>query len=287
MIINNNKNLSTITSIGVGGKCKGIIFPESEKEFLELLNLFNGREKFKIIGNGTNLLFSDKDHDFFVISTRKIARKMSKRKNYVTFSSSTTLFQAFQFCLKHNLSGFEKLASIPGNIGGALASGASCFNSSIYDHLEKVKVFYKGKLFWLNKNDLQHNYHSSDFLKNDLISPFVIISAKFCLKEDKMCRIQNEYLCCCAKRKANQPTGKSFGCVFKNKNNQSSGMLIENCGLKGLKQGDAIISQLHGNFIINLDKATFDDIKFLIETMEKQLKDKYNIELEKDVEIIE
>ncbi len=287
MIVKYNENLSTITSIGVGGKCKGIFFPETEEELVDLLKLFDGKAKYKVIGNGTNLLFSDSYHDFFAISTRKMARKMAKRKNYVILSASSSLFEAYQFCLKHNLSGFEKLATIPGNIGGSLASGASCFQTSIYDFLEKVKIFHNGEIYWKSKYNLEHGYHYSTFLKNNLENPFVILSAKFCLKEGKACSIQKEYLECSAKRKLNQPHGKSFGCVFKNKNNQSSGMLIENCGLKGKQQGDAIISEKHANFIINKGNATYQNIKFLIDTMEDNIKEKYNINLEKDVEIVE
>ena len=287
MITKLNENLSSITSIGVGGKCKAILFPENEEEFVNLLKSLNGKEKFKIVGNGTNLLFSDNFHDIYVICTKKIAKKMSKRRNCVTFSSSTTLFDAYQFCLKNHLSGFEKLATIPGNIGGSLTSGASCFKKSIYDDLEKIQVFYDDKIFWIDKNKMDYGYHFSSFLKNDMTKPFVILNAKFCLKEENPCKIQNEYFSCAIKRKTNQPIGRSFGCTFKNQNNQSTGMLIENCGLKGTKKGDAIISDKHGNFILNTNRANFEDIKYLIDLIQTTIKEKYNITLEKDVEIVE
>ncbi len=279
------EKLSAFTSIGVGGKCKGIFLPESQKEFINLLRYLDFQEEsYKVIGNGTNLLFSDNFHDFYVISTRKIAKKMSKRKNYVTFSCSTTLFEAYNFCLKQNLSGFEKIAGVPGNIGGAIASGASCFGQSIFDNLESITVYHEGKIKIIK--NFEKGYHTSLFMQNKLKSPTIILTAKFCLNLALPCQIQKTYLKCTSKRRLSQPCGKSFGCIFKNSNGESSGKLIEKCGLKGLQKNDAFISDKHANFIINKNKASFNDIKYLIDIIEKILKENYNISLEKDVEII-
>ena len=280
-----DERLCSFTSIGVGGKCKGIFLPENQSEFINLLRFLDFQEEdYKVIGNGTNLLFSDNFHNFYVISTRKIAKKMSKRNNCATFSCSTTLFEAYNFCLKQSLSGFEKLAGVPGNIGGAIASGASCFGQSIFDYLESITIYHEGKIKKLKNFD--KGYHTSFFLKNKLKSPYIILSAKFCLNFSQACEVQKSYLECISKRRLSQPCGKSFGCIFKNKNGESSGKLIEKCGLKGLQKNDAFISDKHANFIINKNKASFNDIKYLIDKIEHTLKEKYNITLEKDVEII-
>ena len=259
--------LASITSVGIGGKCNKIYMPESEEELVSLLSSLEANgEEFKVIGNGTNLLFSDNFHPFSVISTRKIAKKMSKRGNFVTFSASASLFECYNFTLKHSLSGFEKLAHIPGNIGGAIATGASCYGASIFDKLEKVTVYHNGKVKSLSKNNIEKGYHSSFFLQNDLKHPYVILSAKFLLD--------------------NCFQGKSYGCTFKNANGQSAGMLIDKCGLKGLKHGNAQISEKHGNFIINNGNATFADFEFLIEKIQKSIKDNFNLDLVFDVEIV-
>lgn len=287
MIKNIKTSLASITSVKIGGNCLGILMPSSNEEFEQILTKLRKKNlPFKVIGNGTNLLFSDDFHPFFVISTRKIARKMSKRDNHVKFSSSTTLFEAYQFCMKNGLSGFEKLASIPGNIGGAIASGASCYCSSIFDNLENLTIFENGKIKTINKNKIENGYHCSTFLKNSLYDPTIILSANFKLIKDEPCKIQKVYLDVCSKRRSNQPFGKSYGCTFKNSANQSAGALIDKCGLKGLKCGGAKISEKHANFIINENNAKFEDFDFLINLAQKKVKENFGIELEKDVEII-
>ncbi len=279
--------LANITSVGIGGKCKKIFMPENEEEFVSLLTkLETDDESFKIIGNGTNLLFSDHFHSFSVISTRKIAKKMSKRGNFVTFSSSVNLSECYNFALKHSLSGFEKLAHIPGNIGGAIATGASCYGASIFDKLEKVTIYHKGKIKSLSKDKIEKGYHSSFFLQNDLKHPYVILSAKFLLNNSLGCKISQRYLEIASKRRLNQAQGKSYGCTFKNNNGQSAGMLIDKCGLKGLKHGNAQISEKHGNFIINNGNATFEDFEFLIKQIQKSIKENFNLDLVFDVEIV-
>ncbi len=279
--------LAKITSVGVGGKCKKIFMPEDEEEFINLLNSFEeNQESYKVIGNGTNLLFSDDFHDFYVISTRKMTKKMSKRENYLTFSASASLFDCYNFALKHSLSGFERLAHIPGNVGGAISSGASCYGTAIFDRLEQVKIYHNKKIKMLNKNDIEKGYHFSCFLKNDLTHPFVILSAKFLLEKSYKCNIYKTYLDIASKRRLSQPIGKSYGCTFKNYNGQSSGMLIEKCGLKGAKKGGAQISNEHANFIINKNNATFEDFVFLIELAKQKIKSNFDIDLDEDVEII-
>ena len=279
--------LASITSVGIGGKCNKIYMPESEEELVSLLSSLEADgEEFKVIGNGTNLLFSDNFHPFSVISTRKIAKKMSKRGNFVTFSASASLFECYNFTLKHSLSGFEKLAHIPGNIGGAIATGASCYGASIFDKLEKVTVYHNGKVKSLSKNNIEKGYHSSFFLQNDLKHPYVILSAKFLLDNCFQCKISQAYFDIASKRSLSQGQGKSYGCTFKNANGQSAGMLIDKCGLKGLKHGNAQISEKHGNFIINNGNATFEDFEFLIEKIQKSVKDNFNLDLVFDVEIV-
>ena len=286
-MIENDVSLASITSVKVGGSCLGIFLPKTNEEFIEILNKLSKQKlTYKEIGNGTNLMFSDDFHPFFVISTRKIARKMSKKDNSVKFSSSTTLFEAYQFCMKYGLSGFEKLASIPGNIGGAIASGASCYSCSIFDNLENLTIFQDEKILTINKKKIESGYHWSSFLKNQIYSPTIILSAKFKLIKDDPCKIQKTYLDVCSKRRLNQPLGRSFGCAFKNTATQSAGFLIDGCGLKGLSCGGAKISEKHANFIINENNAKFEDFEYLINLTRKKVEENFGVQLENDVEII-
>lgn len=279
--------LAPLTSVGIGGACLGIFLPKTNEELVDIVEKLQQQNlPYKVIGNGTNLLFSDDFHPFFVISTRKITKKMSKKDNFVKLSSSTTLFEAYQFCMKNGLSGFEKLCSIPGNIGGAIASGASCYGCSIFDYLEKLTIFQRGKIVEIGKNKIDCGYHHSEFLKNNFLSPTVILSAKFKLQKDQPCKIQKTYLDICSKRRLSQPAGKSYGCTFKNPEGQSAGFLLEKSGLKGQSCGGAKISEKHANFIINSDSARFEDFEYLINLARKKVEENFGITLENDVEII-
>ncbi len=276
-----NENISFLTTIKTQGNICGAFYPLNERELKNIyLFLKENRLPFIIVGNGSNLLISDKAK-LYVISTKKMKQNIKIKNNDLYVSASTPLAKVFQHTYKHNLSGFEELNGIPATIGGAIKMNASAFGRSVFDNLEYVKVFVNGKIIKLRKENIEYSHHKTN------LSNCLILSAKFNLRKEKYYNIKNTLSNCIIKRNASQPKGLSCGSVFKNPPHYFAGKLIEECGLKGLKIGGGEISSTHANFILNTSNATFNDIKRLIIICQDAVKNRFGIDLECEVEIIE
>lgn len=274
-----NALISDISTYKTGGNIKGLFLPKNEKELLsvwQFLNEFN--LPFKIIGNGSNLLISPLTNLLFV-STKNIKPRFNIKGNIATLSTSTSLAKAFSICLKHGLGGFERIAGIPASLGGAIKNNASAFGQSIFDHLESLRVFQNGTIKIIKKKDIIYSYHSTNI-------EGLILSAKFKLPQEKQCNIIQDFIYCTKRRADCQPKGFSCGSVFKNPPQKSAGKLIEECGLKGRELNGAKISEKHGNFIINRGNASFENVLSLIQLCETEVEKKFQIKLEREVEII-
>lgn len=274
-------NIKNLSSIKISGFAKGIFYPKNEKELIEVYSFLKENNlKFIILGNGTNTLFSNKINNYYIISMKKLQKFVKKRKNSYIFSSSCNLSYIFQYCLKNDLSGFEKLATVPGLLGGAVKMNASCFGQCISDNLVSIKVLKDEKIKTLKKKQIKFEYRKTN------LDDCVILSATFFLgKKDKQ-ELLRDYGFICSLRKEKQPKGISLGSTFKNPPFLSAGYLIEQCGLKGLRQNDAFISEKHANFIINKENASFDDVFYLISMAKTKVKEKFDIDLKTEIEVL-
>lgn len=270
-----------LTSLKIEGFAKGIFYPKSENELVEIYKfLTENNLKFIVLGNGTNSLFSNKISDFYIISTKKLQKYIKKRKNNYIFSSSCNLSNIFEYCLKNDLKGFEKLATIPGLLGGAVKMNASCFGDCISDNLVSVKVLKDGKIKTFKKKQIKFEYRKTN------LDDCIILSATFCLNKKNKHELLKDFSFVNTLRKEKQPKGFSLGSTFKNPAFLSAGYLIEQCGLKGINKNDAIISEKHANFIINKNNACFDDVFCLIELIKEKVKNKYDIDLELEIDVL-
>ena len=269
------------TTIKISCKVKGIFYPKNQKELIFLIKFLSKHNiKYKLVGNGSNLLFSENAKNLIIISTKKLRKSITIDKNIINVSCGVMLSEVFKFCIEHGLSGFEKLAGIPATIGGAIINNAGAFNINISDNLVSIKVLQENKLKTLKKDQITFDYRKSD------LKDCIILSAKFSLIEKNRCEIEKEYLDTVLLRNLKQPKGLSFGSVFKNPPNISAGYLIDKCKLKGFKYGGAEISQKHANFIINNKNATYSDIKYLIDLAKNKVFEQFDIILEEEIEII-
>lgn len=276
-----NEQIANLTTIKTEGTIPGAFYPKNEKELKNIyIFLKENKLPFLIAGNGSNLLINDKAK-IYVVTTKRMKQHIKIKKNSLYISASVPMAKAYQFALKHNLSGFEQLTGIPATIGGAIKMNASSFNRSIFDYLEYVNIFTNGRVIKLKKENIEYSYHNTN------ISNCIILSAKFNLKKNKSYQIKNTFSNCMIKRRQSQPKGFCCGSVFKNPPHAFAGKLIEECELKGLEYGGAEISTIHGNFIINKNNASFSDIKNLINICKNKVKDRFGIDLECEVEIIE
>lgn len=260
---------------------KGVFYPKTEKELINVYDfLKEENSKFVIVGNGSNILFSNKSKDYIVLSTKKLKQNIKIKDNFLFCPSSIMLSSAFHFACKHGLMGLEYLANIPGTIGGAIMMNAGAFGKNIFDMIEYVKIYSDKKIKYLKANQIEHGYRFCN------LQDSLILSCKLKLTKEEPSFIYKNYLTYSLIRRDKQPSGCSFGSTFKNPPSFSAGFLIDSCGLKGVTHNGAKISEKHANFIINEKNATFNDIEYLINLCQQKVYENFGITLEKEIIII-
>jgi UDP-N-acetylmuramate dehydrogenase len=269
------------TSYGIGGPALAFIEPNSVKD-LQLIISF--AEKYTVpvycIGSGSNLLVSDKGVKGFVVSLEKSFKNISFDNNKCYAGAGVKLSRLVKECIKQNLIGLETLIGIPGTLGGALIMNAGAFGNQISNYLTIIELLNsKGKVEKKSANEIKFKYRSSTFKRDD-----IILNAEFRLERSSQSKIIQNRDEANLKRKSTQPLKfRSAGSVFKNPEGFSVGYLIDQAGLKGKSIGDAVISDIHANFIINQENAKADDIVQLINIIRDTILKKYSIALELEI----
>jgi UDP-N-acetylmuramate dehydrogenase len=286
------ESLKEHTSFGIGGPAEFFAQPRNIDDLKMLLNSARKyKMAFRLIGAGSNILVSDKGLKGITVSLNlPFFRKIHFKDNYIEVGAGKPLNQFIHDLKKRSLSGAEFLVGIPGTIGGALAMNAGVVvraksqelrAKNIGDLVETVSVMdYNGTIKNLNKKEIRFNY------RNSSLSKYIILSTRLKLKKAKKKEIDNRIKKYLKVRKINQDYSyPSAGCVFRNPAGNSAGRLIDLCGLKGRRIGDAVISSKHANFIINLGRATAGDVVKLMSLVRKEVRNKFGINLEPEIKI--
>ncbi|MBU1905835.1 MAG: UDP-N-acetylmuramate dehydrogenase [Candidatus Omnitrophica bacterium] len=278
------ESLKRHTSFRIGGAAKFFIQP---KDIADLKLVLISAKKYNIpvfiVGAGSNILVDDKGLEAIVLSlSTAYFKKISYSQQYLEAGSGFSLNRMVSGAARHGLSGLEFLIGIPGTLGGALAMNAGAWGKKIADIVENVTVAdYHGNIKKLDRKNIRFVYRGSSLQR------YIIINARLRLCKKKKKEIQNticEYLK--ARRSSQGDLALSAGSIFKNPTSGSpAGKLIEQCGLKGRRIGDAYVSPKHANFILNKNKASSTDVIKLISLIRRRVKDKFNIELEPEIKI--
>ena len=279
--IQQNMSLKKLSTFAIGGNCKYYTVVKSNEE---LKNVFFFIKKnnlsYFIIGNGSNLLFDDMGFDGVIIHNK--IEGIHLEGNYLKVGAGELLSKIITYTVNNNLSGLEHLAGIPATVGGAIFMNAGACGNSISSKIQNVTfMHYDGKIELFDVEDIKFSYRSSSFMKLQ----GVIVEATFSFIHKK--NIKEDFLNYIEKRKKTQPLiSNSAGCVFRNPQDNFAGRLIEKCGLKGKSIGGAKISDKHANFIVNENKALSNDVKSLILLIKKLVKNKYDIDLEEEMQYV-
>ena len=277
--------MKNFTTYKVGGKVLALVYPNDIKSLRKLIKyLESNKIKYKVIGNGSNLIFSDKGYNGVII-------KLSCFKEYKSKGNLFTVgagYNLIGFSLKvSNLGykGLEFVTGIPGTIGGAVFTNAGAYNEDISKHLVSIKVLTpEFKIKTLKNKDLNFSYRNS-FLKEN--PKYICLNATFKLNRGNKEEILNLIEDRRKRRILSQPLEyPSAGSVFRNPNGLYAGKLIEDLGYKGKYINEAYVSEKHANFIINKGNAKSVDIKRLICTIKKDVRKKYKIDLILEQEIV-
>lgn len=272
------------TSFKVGGPADILATPGSKEELVKLIKLCTSKKvPYYIIGNGTNLLVKDGGIRGVVIKLNKL-NKIEVKGNRIIAESGVTLTTICRAALKEELTGFEFACGIPGSIGGAVAMNAGAYNGEISNVIHSAEVLDKdGNIKTLDKEGLELGYRMSSILKNG----YTVLEVTLELQNGEYEKINNRILDLNKRRSEKQPLEfPSAGSTFKRPEGHFAAKLIEDTGLKGLSVGDAEVSKKHSGFIINKGSANAIDILRLIEIVQKEVKDKYDVQLSTEVRII-
>ncbi|HHV75080.1 UDP-N-acetylmuramate dehydrogenase [Thermoanaerobacterium butyriciformans] len=279
-----NEPMSRHTSFRIGGPADVLIIPQSVDELIKVMGLIKAENiPYFILGNGTNIIVSDKGIRGVVIKLTAI-RKISVDGEIIVSEAGALLSVIANTALDNELTGFEFASGIPGTLGGAITMNAGAYGPEIKDVVEKVEVIDKnGSIYEVKNGNMRFGYRSSLIQSDNLIA----IRAWIHLKKGNYKDIKAKMDELNGLRKMKQPLEyPSAGSVFKRPEGFYAGKLIQDAGLQGYAIGGAQVSEKHCGFIINRGNATADDVLNLIEYIKRTVKDKFGVDLETEVKII-
>lgn len=287
MEILKNQPLAPFTTVKIGGPADTLITTDTTAEFIEVLKKSDTNQIPLILGNGSNVLISDSGIRGTVI--RNLSNKIEYlASNKVKVDSGTQLNILIQETTNHHLSDLEEFAYIPSTIGGAIYGNIHGFNKNNFNKiLLEIEIFDLSTKSLitpsLQASQLKWDYDFSEF---QLYPNWIILSATLQLSPGDS-QNSKKIISDIIALKSKTQLLNSLGSVFKNPPGDSAGRIIDQeLGLKGFQIGDAQISFLHANFILNLGNATAKDYKAVIDTVQKQAKDKLNLNLEPEIKFL-
>ncbi|WP_305768143.1 UDP-N-acetylmuramate dehydrogenase [Candidatus Epulonipiscium viviparus] len=277
--------LNKYTSFKIGGPARVLVKPAGMDEIARIINVCKSRNvKYYILGRGTNILANDKGYDGVIILLSENFSEVSISGNVITAAAGAKLSNVAQLARENALTGFEFAHGIPGTIGGAVAMNAGAYDGEMKDVVVTAVVLMpNGEQKTLSNEELELGYRTSVIVKEGL----VVLSAAIELKKASKDEISNKMKDFGQRRRDKQPLNyPSAGSTFKRPTGYFAGKLIEDANLSGFRIGDAMVSDKHCGFVINVGNATFEDVTKLIEEVKKRVFEKFGVMLEEEVKIL-
>ncbi len=280
-----NVPMKRYTSMKVGGPARYLMYPADERDLTAMLVRMGAEgTPSRFLGNGTNIIVNDRGIDQALIRISRLKHRKYAKSGpdvRVEVSGGVSLTAFIRENARRGLSGLEKLFWIPGTVGGGIKMNAGSFGAAIADPLEEIRVVgVKGNTRTIMKKDDNFSYRHSPVENSDCV-----VNAVFRLKERDRNEIFADMEYVYRERKKRHPMEyPSSGSVFKSVSGEPAWKFIEKAGLKGIRVGDAAVSEKHANFIINLGSATAADIRALVERIKKEVYEKCGVTMEEEVE---
>lgn len=264
--------LSAYTSFGIGGEADIAVIHDLEDAAAVL------KDDCIILGRGTNVLASDKGSGKKVVVNR--LGTLTFDGEHVYAGSGVTLVTLCAACAERGLGNMEWACGIPGSVGGAVLMNAGAYGGCIADSLVYADVLRNGKIVRLSREDCRFAYRQSAVGGGDFV-----LGAMFRLSFSSQAEILSRMRALQYKRNQNQPKGRSAGSVYL-KGEKPAGWYIEQSGLKGAREGGAVVSEKHANFILNTGGATAKDVLTLMERIETEVYKNFGVRLKREIRLI-
>ncbi len=270
------------TTFRAGGPADYFVLPRTKEEVKDLISLCRSEDiPYYIVGNGSNLLVSDKGYRGMIIQLYKNMSQIRVTDSRITVQAGALLSQIANRALEAGLTGFEFAAGIPGTLGGACVMNAGAYGGEMKDVLEEVQVLTgKGEFRRLLKDELEMGYRTSVIAENN----YIVLEAALALKEGDKEIIKKRLDELREKRISKQPLEyPSAGSTFKRPEGYFAGKLIEDTGLRGFQVGGAQVSEKHCGFVINRNQASASEIYELMNQVSERVEERFGVRLEPEV----
>lgn len=272
--------LARYTTLKIGGPADRLCLPYNVDELTNLLDsLKKSEQPWYVLGGGSNLLISSQGVPGTVIRLTQMSSMTNPEADLIEAGTGTRLPHLARYAASLGLSGLEFMVGIPGTVGGGVVMNAGAHGSCFSEVLESATIFdiEKWNVITLNKEELGFEYRKSRINPQTQI----VVSAKFRLKPDNAEMIKQNTQHNEDYRWKTQPLSwPSAGSTFKNPDpKQGAGYLLEQSGAKELREGNAAVSAIHANFVINMGGATSGDVVTLLKRMQEAVYNKFQIKL--------
>lgn len=289
-----NADMSKYNSFQVGGNCPYLLNCCTSKDLISTIKLLSSNKiRFSVIGEGTNILVSDNGIDFIIIRYCNNDINIFINDNLVTASGHIILDDLVSRVIEKGLGDISFLSGIPGTFGGAIAGNAGAFGKQIGDYIISAKVVdNNGNVNLMSRDSFNFKYRSSSLKRNKNILIEASLDLEF-LNSNQMKKNRRDII---SLRISKHPDWKNQPCagsIFRNieptsnaKRRQAAGWFLEQSGVKDFYQGGAYVFEKHANIIIAGNNATAKDIYILSERMKKAVKEKFGIDLIREIELL-
>lgn len=281
-----NEPLSKHTSFKIGGDAAIFISPSSPRQIADLIGLATSNDvRYIFLGKGSNVLFCDSGYDGAIINIGKNLSKISLIDDSTIYcEAGMPLSKLCLFAMENSLTGLEFAYGIPGSVGGAAYMNAGAYGGEMKDALVQVRyIDENGNVKTAENDELDFSYRHSLFTD----SGKCILGCTFKLDPGDKSEIKSKMDDFIHRRQTKQPLDfPSGGSTFKRPEGAYASALIDQCGLKGMRVGGAMVSKKHAGFVINYNNATCQDVLDLVEKVKRIVKDKTGFTLECEIKII-
>lgn len=280
-----NEKISNYTTYKAGGKVRAIVYPKGCEELIALVRLLKDNNiKYFVLGNGSNVLFSDNLYDGIIIKLDNF-NKINIDGTIIKVEAGYPLVKLSNDAARNGLAGLEFANGIPGTVGGAIFMNAGAYGEDMAKIVTSVRILTSDlEIKELSNKEMEFSYRTS-YLQKHL--DYICLSATLSLQKGDKEELLKTMIERREQRRLSQPLSyPSAGSVFRNPPSMYAGKLIEDMGLKGFSVGKAEVSTKHANFIINKGNAKASDIKKIIDIIKQKAMTKYNIRLRVEQRLI-
>ena len=281
--VDQNVSFTTMTTLRIGGIARYVVYPENQYSLAGLLDVAKANHlPVKVFGKGSNILCSDGVFEGIILRLDRHFNHYYFKDELLVAEAGCSIIALSHEAMKRSLSGLEFASGIPATVGGVTYMNAGAYKSSMHDVIQRVCVFIDGEIVWLNKEECKFEYRKSIFQQHP---DWIILAVEMKLTKGDEQEIRELMENRRQRRYDSQPLDKpSAGSVFRNPEEIPAWKLIEGIGYRGKCIGDAKVSEKHVNFLINNGNAKAEDFLKLIEEIQKNVKEKYDVDLYLEVE---